>query len=140
MKHYYCLKSLGRSWRVKIFIRNFAELPLSWDMSSYDWKLRKLRNYQKCLSWPPLSGYVAKSWLLSQFKEKKRKMKIKSQNTLNLSWLRQNYKELWAHVYGEKLLQIICFTSHIYEMVSVTINFFGFFGFLGHITNFGIVP
>ena len=42
-------------------------MPLSWDMSSYD---GKLRNYQKCLAWPPLSGYVDKSWLLTQFNEK----------------------------------------------------------------------
>ena len=45
-------------------------MPLSWDMSSYDRKLRKLRSYQKCLAWPPLSGYVDKSWLLTQFNEK----------------------------------------------------------------------
>ena len=32
-------------------------MPLSWDMSSYDTKLRKLRNYPKWLAWPPISLY-----------------------------------------------------------------------------------
>ena len=49
---------------------DFDEMYFSWGMSHYGKKLRKLRNYQKCFSWPPLSGYVAKSWLLSQFNEK----------------------------------------------------------------------
>ena len=60
---------------------------------------------------------------------------------LNLSLLRQNYKELRAHdVLSEKLIQIICITSHIYELVSVTINFFGFSTEFGHMTNFGNLP
>ena len=42
------------------------------------------------------------------------------------SLLRQNYEELRAHVYIEKLVQIIPFTSHIYEWASVTIIFFRF--------------
>ena len=59
---------------------------------------------------------------------------------MNLSLLRQNYKELRAHVLSEKLVQIICITSHIYELVSVTIKFFGFSTEFGHMTNFGNLP
>ena len=58
MKNYCCLKSSGRPWWIKIFIRNFAEMSLSWDMSSNDTKLRKLRNYQKWLAWHSLAVYV----------------------------------------------------------------------------------
>ena len=50
------------------------------------------------------------------------------------------YKELRAHVLSEKLVQIICITSHIYELVSVTIKIFGFSTEFGHMTNFGNLP
>ena len=46
-------------------------MPLSW--AELDWvkKLRNIKNYQNCLAWSPLSGYVTKSWLQSQFVVKK---------------------------------------------------------------------
>ncbi len=59
---------------------------------------------------------------------------------MNLSLLRQNYKELRAYELSEKLVQIICITSHIYELVSVTIKFFGFSTEFGQMTNFGNLP
>ena len=46
-------------------------MPLSW--AELDWvkKLRNIKNYQKWLAWSPLSGYVTKSLLQSQFVVKK---------------------------------------------------------------------
>ena len=42
-------------------------MPLSWAELDWDKKLRKIKNYQKWLAWFPLSGYVTKSLLQSQF-------------------------------------------------------------------------
>ena len=38
---------------------------------NWDKKLRKIKNYQKWLAWSPLSGYVTKSLVQSQFVVKK---------------------------------------------------------------------
>ena len=42
-------------------------MPLSWSELNWDKKLRKNKNYQKWFAWPPLTGYVTKSLLQSQF-------------------------------------------------------------------------
>ena len=49
---FYHPKSLGVSRGVKIWKRNFAEMPLSWDMKHLSKKHKKLRYHQKCLAWP----------------------------------------------------------------------------------------
>ena len=46
-------------------------MPLSWAELNWDKKLRNIKNYQNCLAWSPLSEYVTKSWLQSQFVVKK---------------------------------------------------------------------
>ena len=46
-------------------------MPLSWSELNWDKKLRKIKNYQKWLAWSPLSGYVTKSLVQSQFVVKK---------------------------------------------------------------------
>ena len=46
-------------------------MPLCWAELNWDKKLSKNKKCQKCLAWPPLSGYMTKSLLQSQFDVKK---------------------------------------------------------------------
>ena len=46
-------------------------MSLSWTELNWDKKLSKIKNYQKWLAWSPLSGYVTKSLVQSQFVVKK---------------------------------------------------------------------
>ena len=73
-------------------------MPLSWAELNWVKKLRKIKNYQKWLAWSPLSGYVTKSLLQSQFVVKKASLPIGSikhiANQLNarkLGWIESSF-------------------------------------------------
>ena len=125
LKKFYCLKSWGRSGGVKIWKRNFAETPLSWDMSRDVKKLRKLRYHQKLLAWPLNQGIWQKVCYKVNLLKNNGNKNNGPQNTLNMSWNCPNWEQLRAVVYSVNLYHHIHITQHKKALVRVTIKISG---------------
>ena len=139
-KFFYRAKSLRGSRGVKIWKRNFAEMPLSWDMSHDVKKLRKLRYHQKLLAWPLNQGIWQKVCYKVNLLKNNGNKNNGPQNTLNMSLNCPNWEQLRAVVYSVNLYHHIHITQHKKALVRVTIKISGCLRWFVNKSNFANEP
>ena len=114
-------------------------MPLSWDMSHYIKKLRKLRYHQKLRDWP-LYHYIRGKFCYQVYLIKNNAIeKIGPKIILNMSWNWPNWEQLRALAYNLNLYHLYTVTQHNKVLVSATIKKFRFFQWFLKILNFADV-